>query len=65
MYRGSSKYFKVVYNSEKQFSIWHAEAPKWPTWKDTGRFGSENECWDFIETRQDPQGFLFRFPSGD
>ena len=62
MYRGPSKHFKVVYSHEKQYAIWHAEAAIRLTWQETGRYGSERECWDFVETREGNQGHIFRFP---
>ncbi len=65
MYRGSSKYFKVVYSRDQEYAIWFAEAPSWPTWVETGRYGTENECWDFIEAREGTRGYLFNFNSGD
>jgi len=60
MYRGTSKLFRVVYGSEDKYSVWHAEAPTWPTWIDTGRYGTEDECWDFVEAREGHNGYIFQ-----
>ncbi len=62
MYRGPSKRFKVVFCPKEQYAIWHAEAPNRLTWQETGRYGSERECWDYVETHEGDQGFIFRFP---
>lgn len=62
MYRGPSRYYKVVYNREKHFAVWHADAPLRTSWLDTGRYGSEVECWDYIDSREGAQGYLFSFP---
>ena len=62
MYRGSSKYFKVVRGPEKQIAIWHAEAPIHLSWRETDRYGSERECWEYVEALEGSQGYLFRFP---
>jgi uncharacterized protein YbdZ (MbtH family) len=63
MYRGTSKLFKVVYSPEKQYAIWHADAPSWPTWNETGRYGTEIECWDYIEAREGIQGYILQLPN--
>jgi len=60
MYRGTSKFFRVVHGSEDNYSVWHAEAPTWPTWTDTGRYGTEDECWDFVEAREGQDGYIFQ-----
>ena len=63
MYRGPSRYYKVVYSRKKQFAVWHADAPLRTSWHDTGRYGSEIECWDYVDSRDGAQGFLFYFPN--
>lgn len=66
MYRGPSRYYKVVVRShDNRFSVWHADAPIMRSWFETGCYGSENECWDYIEERDGSQGFWFNFPGGD
>jgi uncharacterized protein YbdZ (MbtH family) len=65
MYRGQSKYFKVVYNPREEFSVWHADAALLDNWRETGRYGSVSDCWDYIDTRELDQGYLFKLISGD
>jgi len=62
VYRGPSKLFKVVSSPEKQFAIWHVEAPVHLNWQETGRYGSESECWEHLEACEGEQGYIFRLP---
>ena len=61
MYRGSSKYFKVVRRPEDRYAIWHADARVWGRWRETGRYGSEDECWNYLERYEGESGFLLSF----
>ncbi len=61
MFRGSSTLFKVVQRNADEYAVWHSEAKVLTEWKETGRFGSVDECWDYIEAKEGSQGFLFRF----
>ena len=61
VYRGPSKKFKVVICPEQQFAVWHAEAPAHFNWQETGRIGSERECWDYVENHEAILGYIFRF----
>jgi uncharacterized protein YbdZ (MbtH family) len=63
MYRGPSRYYKVVYSRKKQFAVWHADAPLRTSWQDTGHYGTEIDCWDYVDSREGAQGFLFYFPN--
>ena len=65
VYRGESKYFKVVRNIKENYYVWHVDAQVNSPWKETGQLGSENECWDYVETTEGLQGLLFRFQPGD
>lgn len=61
MYRGPSRYFKVVRSYENHFAVWHADAIVMKSWQETGRYGSLNDCWDFIESCEGQRGYLFKF----
>jgi uncharacterized protein YbdZ (MbtH family) len=61
MFRGASAWFKVVQKNEDEFAVWHSEAEVQREWSETGRYGSVDDCWDYIETKEGAQGFLFRF----
>ncbi len=63
MYRGRSKEFKVVTKADGTFAVWFADAPPQFRWQDTGRYGSENECWDYVESNESSDGFWFQFTS--
>lgn len=43
-------FYKVVINSEEQYSIWPAERDKAPGWKDAGYQGSKAECLNYIQS---------------
>jgi MbtH protein len=36
--------YKVIVNSERQYSIWRVDRPGPLGWRDTGRTGSKAEC---------------------
>jgi MbtH protein len=40
---------RVVINDEGQFSIWPADQPMPPGWKEEGMTGTRAECLDYIE----------------
>jgi uncharacterized protein YbdZ (MbtH family) len=66
MYRGPSRYFKVVCSPEQHLSVWHAEALVPGLWRETERYGTVDECWNFIEERHGEQGYVFQLNnSGD
>lgn len=52
MYRGKSRYFKVMTNQARQFAVWHAEARPQGQWRETGCYGSAKECWRYVEQRE-------------
>lgn len=60
MYRRPARYYKVVCGGGIQLSVWHAEAETGGRWTETDLFGSENECWDFVEAQENQFGYLFR-----
>jgi uncharacterized protein YbdZ (MbtH family) len=60
MYRGPSRHYKVVRNPEDEHAIWHVDALLLKEWRNTGRNGSVDECWDYIETSEGIQGYTFR-----
>ena len=41
--------YKVVVNSEEQYSIWPLERENPLGWKDAGQQGSKGECLDFVK----------------
>jgi MbtH protein len=41
--------FRVVANHEEQYSIWPADRPLPPGWRDMGQTGSKDECLTHIE----------------
>jgi len=45
--REDTKY-KVVVNHEEQYSIWVADRPNPPGWRDAARSGSKSECLAYI-----------------
>lgn len=42
--------YKVVVNSEEQYSIWPADRELPLGWNDTGKSGLRAECLDYIKT---------------
>lgn len=58
MYRGSYPWFKVVHRNNSEYAVWHAEAEVATEWQETGRYGTVDECWDYIEGEEGPQGYL-------
>ena len=40
---------KVVVNDEQQYSIWPADRPHAPGWRDAGMTGTKAECLAWIE----------------
>lgn len=46
--RKDTKY-KVVVNHEEQYSIWVANRPNPPGWRDAARSGSKSECLAYIK----------------
>lgn len=63
MYRGPSQFYKVVQSKQDQYAVWHADAFLVWEWRDTGCYGSENECWDYIEDQEGEQGLILQFYS--
>ena len=41
--------YRVVLNHEEQYSIWPADRPNAPGWRDAGKQGSKAECLEFIQ----------------
>ncbi|GGO96014.1 MbtH family protein [Wenjunlia tyrosinilytica] len=41
--------YKVVLNDEKQYSIWLADRPNPPGWRDAGVSGPREDCLSWIE----------------
>jgi MbtH protein len=41
--------YRVVLNQEEQYSIWPAELPNAPGWKDGGKSGTKEECLAYIK----------------
>ncbi|MBI1764211.1 MAG: MbtH family protein [Acidobacteria bacterium] len=41
--------YKVVVNHEEQYSIWPADRPNAPGWRDAGKQGKKAECLDYIK----------------
>jgi hypothetical protein len=64
IYRGSSRLFKVVRDSEDILSIWHADAEEDPVWSEVGFRGTAAQCLRFLEDEESANGFLFLFPAG-
>ena len=58
MYRGSVPWFKVVRNISDDYAVWHADAEIASGWQETGRFGTADQCWDFIEGEEGCGGYL-------
>jgi MbtH protein len=42
--------YRVVVNSEEQYSIWPADRVNAPGWFDEGKSGTKEECLHHIET---------------
>jgi MbtH protein len=45
----SKRTFKAVVNHEEQYSIWPADRPNPPGWRDAGKTGTKAECLDYID----------------
>lgn len=43
--------FKVVINSEEQYSIWPDNRENAPGWQDAGCSGRRQQCLEFIESK--------------
>jgi len=41
--------YKVVINTEAQYSIWLSERENPRGWRDTGKTGTKEECLEFVE----------------
>jgi len=41
--------YKVVVNSEEQYSIWPGERENPPGWREAGKSGSKTECLAYIK----------------
>ncbi|WP_433260470.1 MbtH family protein [Actinosynnema sp. CS-041913] len=41
--------FKVVVNDEEQYSIWPADRPNPPGWRDAGFTGEREECMAHVD----------------
>ncbi|GAA1024935.1 MULTISPECIES: MbtH family protein [Amycolatopsis] len=41
--------YRVVVNHEEQYSIWPADRPNPPGWRDEGTGGTKSECLDRVE----------------
>jgi MbtH protein len=41
--------YKVVVNSEEQYSIWPADRENALGWSDAGKTGTKQECLDYIK----------------
>lgn len=46
----SEETFSVVVNDEEQYSVWLADRPCPPGWRDVGVRGSKTECLAYIDT---------------
>lgn len=64
MYRGPERHFKVMKNPEGLFAVWFADASQEDPWQETGHFGSEDQCWDYVESSEGSEGYWFLFDIG-
>lgn len=48
MHEENGGIYKVVVNSEEQYSIWLKQKETPAGWTDTGRSGTKSECLDYI-----------------
>jgi uncharacterized protein YbdZ (MbtH family) len=62
MYRGPAQFFKVVTDADERYAVWFADAPRQLPWRETGCYGSLDECWDYVESSESSDGFWFHFP---
>ena len=44
-----NKKYKVVMNTEEQYSLWPVDKENAPGWRDEGKTGSKEECLKHIE----------------
>lgn len=44
-----SQQFRIVLNTERQYSIWPVDQPLPDGWQTTGRAGTKSECLAFID----------------
>lgn len=61
MYRGPELLFKVV-ERDSRFDVWQAGARRIEPWRESGLYGTVEDCWEFIEAKEGGSGFLFHFP---
>jgi MbtH protein len=47
--REDTRTYKVVINHEDQYSIWPAERPNPPGWRDGGKTGKRKDCLAYIQ----------------
>ena len=47
--REDTRIYKVVINHEDQYSIWPAERPNPPGWRDAGKTGKKKDCLAYIQ----------------
>lgn len=48
--RDDTTTYKVVINDEEQYSIWPADRPNAPGWRDAGHQGPKADCLAYIES---------------
>ncbi|HEX2623222.1 MAG TPA: MbtH family protein [Phototrophicaceae bacterium] len=41
--------YRVVMNHEEQYSLWLPDRDLPPGWTDTGKRGTKDECWAYME----------------
>ena len=48
MFDDEGRVFRVTLNHEEQYSIWPADRPLPPGWRDAGKTGPKQECLDYV-----------------
>jgi uncharacterized protein YbdZ (MbtH family) len=58
VFRRQLRFFRVVRSEEDKYAVWPANAEHLSGWQETGYFGSEEECHQYVEKREQSQSFL-------
>jgi uncharacterized protein YbdZ (MbtH family) len=64
MYRNRARHFKVVFHPEGRYRVWFSDAPRQRPWQETGQTGTEDDCWDYVESAESAEGYIFQFGGG-
>jgi uncharacterized protein YbdZ (MbtH family) len=58
MFRRRFRFFKVVRTEEDEYAIWPANTEDVPGWYETGHFGSEEDCRQYVERKKESRSLF-------